>query len=88
MWPLGPTKLSLGVGAECSHRDPLAVTAHTLTSPLITNDKLNCWSDFFNSILLIMQWVKLAEPYKVRLDINLGVPGKVMLMKPLLGPGC
>jgi len=36
------------------------------------------WFDFFNSILLIPQWVKLVEPYKVRLDINLGVPDKMM----------
>jgi len=80
--------VGVGVGAECSHRDPQTVTARTMTSPLITNDQLNCWFDFFNSILLIPGWVKLAEPDKVRLDITLGVPDKVMLMQPLLGPGC
>jgi len=32
--------------------------------------------------------VKLAEPDKGRLDINFGVPDKVMFMQPLLGPGC
>jgi len=58
-----------------------------MTLALITNDKLNFWFDFFNSILLVPRWVKLAEPYKVRLDINLGVPNKMMFMKPLLGPG-
>jgi len=43
---------------------------------------------FFNSILLIPRWVKLVEPYKVRLDIDLGVPDKTMFTQPLLGPGC
>jgi hypothetical protein len=42
----------------------------------------NCfgWFDFFDSVLLIPQWVKLAEPYKVWLDINLGVPDKAMFL--------
>jgi len=66
----------------------LTATARTMTLPLITNDQLNCQFDFFYSILLITQWVKLAEPYKVQLDINLGVPDKVMFMQPLSGPGC
>jgi len=30
----------------------------------------------------------LTEPYKVRLDINLGVPDETMFTKPLSGPGC
>jgi len=38
--------------------------------------------------ILIPQWVKLVEPYKVRLDINLVVPDKMMFTLPLLGPGC
>jgi len=59
-----------------------------MTSPLITYDKLNSWFDFFNSILLIPGWVKLAEPNKVRLDINFGVPDKLMFTQPLLGRGC
>jgi len=89
--------VGVGVGAECTHRGAQTATACTLTSPLITNDQLNCWFDFFNSIPLITQWVKLVEPDKVtklgepdkvRLDINLGVPDKVMFMQPLLGPGC
>jgi len=42
---------------------------------------------FFDSILLIPQWVKLAEPYEVRLYIDFGVPNKAMLMQPLSGPG-
>jgi len=87
-WLLGPTKLSVGLGAECTCRVALTATAHTLTLPLINNDQLNCWFDFFNSILLIMQWVKLVEPYKVRLDIDLGVPDKAMFTQPLSGPGC
>jgi len=66
----------------------VTATACRKTSPLITNDKLNCWFDFFNSILLIPGWVKLAEPDKVRLDIDLGVPDKVMFTQPLSGPGC
>jgi len=58
-----------------------------LTSPLITYDQLHSWFYFFNSILLIPGWVKLAEPNKVRLNINLGVPDKPMFTQPLLGPG-
>jgi len=48
-----------------------------MTSLHEANDQLNCWFDFFDSIHL-PQWVKLAEPYKVRFDINLGVPDKAM----------
>jgi len=59
-----------------------------MTSPLITNDQLNCQFNFFNSILLITQWVKLVETYKVRLDINIGVPDKAMFLQPLSGPVC
>jgi len=55
---------------------------------LITNDQLNCWFDFFDSIHLIPRWVELAEPYKVRFYINLGVPNEAMFMQPLSGPGC
>jgi len=88
MWPLATRKLSVALGAECTHRGAMPTTARTLTSPLITYDKLNCWFDFFNSILLIPQWVKLAEPDKVWLDINFGVPNKVMFTQPLSGPGC
>jgi len=58
-----------------------------MTSLLITNDQLNSWFDFFDSILLIPQWFELAEPYEVRLYINLGVPDKAMFRQPLLGPG-
>jgi len=88
MCPPGTTKLSVALGTECTHRDPMPTTEHTLTSPLITYDKLNRWFDFFNSILLIPGWVKLAEPYKVRLEINLEVPDEAVFMQPLLGPGC
>jgi len=63
-------------------------TARRMTSPLITNNQLNSWFYFFNSILLIPGWVKLVEPNKVRLDIEFGVPDKPMFMQPLLGPGC
>jgi len=35
---------------------------------------------FFDSILLIPQWVKLVEPYEVRFYIDLGVPDKAMFM--------
>jgi len=85
MAPLGTTKLSVALGSKCMHRDPQTGTA---PSPLITYDQLNCWFDFFNSILLIPGWVKLVEPYKVRFDIDFGVPDKAMLRQPLLGPGC
>jgi len=91
----GPTKLSIALSAEGSHRGAMPVTARRMTSPLITSDKLNSWFDFFNSILLIPGWVKLAEPFKVWLDIikvwfyiNLGVPDEPMFRQPLLGPGC
>jgi len=80
--------VGVALGAECTHRVALTATARTMTSPLIANDKLNCRFDFFNSILLIPGWVKLVEPYKVRLDIDLGVPDKAMFTHPLLGPGC
>jgi len=43
---------------------------------------------FFDSTLLIPQWVELAEPYKVWFYIDLGVPNKAMFMQPLSGPGC
>jgi len=59
-----------------------------MTLPLITNNQLNGWFYFFNSILLIPGWVKLAEPYKVQLDIDFGVPDKLMFMQPLPGLGC
>jgi len=84
----GTNKSECALGAECTCRVAMTGTACTLTSPLMTNDQLNCWFDFLDSILLVPTWVKLAEPYKVRLDIDLGVPDKAMLMKPLLGPGC
>jgi len=29
-----------------------------MTSLLITKDQLNCWFDFFDSILLVPRWVK------------------------------
>jgi len=80
--------VSVALGAECSHKGAMTATARTKTSPLITNDKLNCWFDFFNSILLIPGWVKLAEPDKFRLNIDLGVPEKPMFTQTLLGPGC
>ena len=63
------------------------MTVRRMTSSLITNNQLNCWFDFFDSILLIPGWVKLAEPYKVRLDINFGVPDKLVFTQPLSGPG-
>jgi len=85
-WLLGPTKLSVGLGAKCTCRVALTATACTLTSPLITNDKLNCWFDFF--LILYFLYLDGSEPYKVRLDIYLGVPDKTMFMQPLLGPGC
>jgi len=65
----------------------MPTTARRMTSPLIANNQLNSWFDFFNSILLIPGWVKLAEPNKVWLDINFGVPDKPMFMQPLLGLG-
>jgi len=66
----------------------MPTTAGRKTLPLITYDQLNSLFDFFNSILLIPGWVKLAEPNKVRLDINFGVPDKAVFTQPLLGPGC
>jgi len=53
MWPLGPTKVSVALGTECTHKVAMTATAHTMTSPLKTNDQLNFQFDFFNSILLI-----------------------------------
>jgi len=85
---LGPTKLSLALSAEWGHKGAMPTTACRMTLPLMTNNQLNCWFDFFDSILLIPGWVKLVEPYKVRLDINLGVPDKVVFTQPLPGPGC
>jgi len=86
---LGPTKLSLALSAEWGHRGAMPTTVRRKTLPLITNNQLNSWFDFFfNSILLIPGWVKLVEPYKVRLDINFGAPDKPMFTQPLLGPGC
>jgi len=84
----GPTKLSITLSAEGSHKGAMPTTVHKMISPLITNNQLNSWFDFFNSILLIPGWIKLAEPNKVRLDIDLGVPDKPMFTQPLLGPGC
>jgi len=78
----------VALGTECTHRDPQTATMRQLTSPLITYDQLNCWFDFFNSILLIPGWVKLVEPYEVRLDIDFGVPDEPMFTQPLSGPGC
>jgi len=83
----GPTKLSIALGAEGSHRGGMPTTVRRMTLPLITNNQLHCWFDFFNSILLIPGWVKLVEPNKVRLDIDFGVPDKPMFTQPLLGPG-
>jgi len=57
-----------------------------MISPLITNNQLDCWFYFFDSILLIPGWVKLAEPNKVWFYIDFGVPDKPMFMQPLLGP--
>jgi len=51
-----------------------------MTSLLETNYQLHCWFDFFDSVFLLPQWVKLVEPYKVRLDINLGVPDKAIFL--------
>jgi len=40
-------------------------------------------------IFLILYLLYLdGSNYKVRLDIDLGVPDKLMFMQPLLGPGC
>jgi TRAP-type mannitol/chloroaromatic compound transport system permease small subunit len=61
-------------------------TVRRMTLPLITNNQLNSWFYFFDSILLIPGWVKLAEPNKVRLDIDFRVPDKLMFTQPLLGP--
>jgi len=63
-------------------------TAGRKSLPLITNNQLHSRFYFFNSIVLIPQWVKLVEPNKVWLDINFGVPDKVVFMQPLSGPGC
>jgi len=46
---LGTTKLNVTMSAEGG----LPTTGGRMTSPLITNNQLNCWFDFFNSILLI-----------------------------------
>jgi len=51
-WP-GPTKLILALSAEGSHREALPTTACRMISPLITNNQLNCWFDFFNSTLIL-----------------------------------
>jgi len=45
--------VGVALGADCTHRVAMTATARTLTSPLITNDQLNCQFDFFNSIRLI-----------------------------------
>jgi len=76
----GSKKVSVGVSAECTHRDPQTGTAriNSLLCRGKPEDQLNCLFDFFDSILLIPQWVKLVEPYEVRLYINLGVPDKAM----------
>jgi len=87
-WLMGPTKVNFALGAECTPRVAMTATSCTLTSPLITNDQLYCQFDFFNSIPIIPRWVKLVEPYKVRLNIDLAVPDKAMFMQPLLGPDC
>jgi len=50
---LGPTKLSIVLCAEWGHRGGMPTTARRMTLPLITNNQLNCWFDFFDSILLI-----------------------------------
>jgi len=62
-----------------------------------------CWSlqdigEWPENQILIPDWtyfhspgvtlVKLVEAYKVRFDINLGVPDEAMFMYPLSGPGC
>jgi len=60
-------KVSVAQVPECTHRGAMSATAHIMTSLLITNDKLNCWFDFF---IIIPRWVKLVEPYKVRFDID------------------
>jgi len=78
-----PKKVSALCSQACTHRGWLIATVH-MTSLLI---KLYCWFDFFDSIILIFRWIKLVEPYKVRLDINLGVPDKMMFTQPLSGPG-
>jgi len=83
---LGPTKLSVALGAECTHRGAMPTTAHRKTSPFITYDKLICL--IFLILYFIPGWVKFAEPNKVRLDINFGVLEELMFMQPLLGPGC
>jgi len=38
-------------------------------------------------LIFLILYFKLAEPNKVRLDIDFGVPDKPMFMQPLLGPG-
>jgi len=65
--------VSVGLGAEGTH--------HLMTSSTVS-------LIFFDSILLIFRRIELAEPYKVRLDINLGVPDETMFTQPLSGPGC
>jgi len=84
----GPTKLSLALSAEWGHKGAMPGTARRMTLPLITNNQLNSWFNFFNSILLIPGWVKFVEPNKVLLDIDFGVPDKPMFTQPLPGPGC
>jgi len=83
----GPTKLSLALRAEWGHRGAMPTTVRRMILPLITNNQLNSWFYFFDSILLIPGWVKLVEPNKVRLDIDFRVPDKLMFMQPLPGPG-